>query len=43
MDKENIKGLLNLSIDKLGNTHPITVFISQCLDEIIVKEQKELQ
>ena len=40
--KEELSRKLLLSMSILGNTHPITVRISQKLDKIIAEEQREL-
>ena len=41
MMKNKLNDLLLESMQLYGNTSPITVHISQALDEIIVKEQKQ--
>ena len=40
--KEELSRELLLSMSILGNTHPITVYMSQKLDNIIAEEQREL-
>ena len=40
--KEELSRKLLVSMSIFGNTHPITVRISQKLDKIIVEEQKKL-
>lgn len=40
---EELRELMNKSIRVLGKEDPITVSISQRLDEVIVKEQKKLK
>ena len=40
--KEELSRKLLKSMSILGNTHPLTVYISQKLDKIIAEEQRKL-
>ena len=40
--KEELSRKLLLSMSIFGNTHPITVYMSQKLDRIIAEEQRKI-